>query len=80
MKKKASENTTPGNRGHFLGEQIDNGGGEQYQVTAANPIGSSILPILILGGTRHPRSPLYLKRSTNIARLLKVKLQMTPKA
>ncbi len=41
---------------------------------------SRVLPICILSGTFQPRSPLYFHRSTSIARLLKVKLQITPNA
>ena len=37
-------------------------------------------PTFTFSGTFQVRSPLYLKRSTSIARLLKVKLQITPNA
>src|ERR1700737_537754 len=48
--------------------------------TEANPTGSSWPARVKLGGTFQPRTPLYLKRSTSMARLLNVKLQITPKA
>ena len=48
--------------------------------TEMSPIGISRLPMRRFGGTFHPRSPLYFHRSTSIARLLKVKLQITPNA
>ena len=48
--------------------------------TANSPSGISWPAMVMFGGTFQPRSPLYLKRSTSMARLLKVKLQITPKA
>ena len=48
--------------------------------TQVSPTGISVLPILIFGGTFQPRSPWYFQRSTSMARLLKVKLQITPNA
>jgi hypothetical protein len=48
--------------------------------TDNRPIGISMLPMRMLGGTFQPRSPWYFQRSTSIARLLKVNDQMTPKA
>src|SRR6266850_3184047 len=48
--------------------------------TEARPIGISCPRMVILGGTFQPLSPLYLKRRTSMERLLKVKLQITPKA
>ncbi len=48
--------------------------------TEIRPIGISRLPMRRFGGTFQPRSPLYFQRSTSMARLLKVKLQITPKA
>ena len=48
--------------------------------TEISPIGISVLPMRILGGTFQPRSPLYFQRSTSMARLLKVNDQITPKA
>ena len=48
--------------------------------TEASPMGISYPAMVKLGGTFQPRSPLYLKRSTSMDRLLKVKLQITPKA
>src|ERR1017187_1798142 len=48
--------------------------------TENRPTGISIFPMRMFGGTFQPRSPWYFHRKTSIARLLKVKDQITPKA
>ena len=48
--------------------------------TEASPSGISRPAMVIFGGTFQPRSPLYLKRSTSMDKLLNVKLQITPNA
>ena len=48
--------------------------------TERRPRGISRPPICRLSGTFQPRSPLYFQRRTSMAKALKVKLQMTPKA
>ena len=45
--------------------------------TQMSPMGISFPAMVIFGGTFHPRSPLYLKPRTSMARALKVKDQMT---
>src|SRR5512146_1265578 len=48
--------------------------------TEISPIGISVFPMRMFGGTFQPRSPWYFQRRTSMARLLKVNDQMTPNA
>jgi hypothetical protein len=48
--------------------------------TEISPRGISRPAMVMLGGTFQPRSPWYFQRSTSMARLFSVKLQITPKA
>src|SRR3979411_1322821 len=73
--KKAAEKLTPAMVATDLVKRLVTAKKKRTRKTDAMPMGISVFPMVMLGGTFHPRSPLYLKRRTSMARQLKVKLQ-----
>src|ERR1700722_13351821 len=80
IKKKTTEKETPATVATDLVARLTRAVASRTRKTDSRPIGISVPAMVMLGGTFHPRTPLYLKRSTSMERLLKVKLQITPKA
>ena len=80
MTKKAAANTMPLTVATDLVKRLTMATDSKTRNTESSPMGISVFPMRIFGGTFHPRSPWYFQRSTSMARLLKVNDQMTPKA
>jgi len=80
MKKKVTVKTVPAMVAISLVNRFTMAVESRTRCTLSSPSGISTPRTLIFGGTFQPRSPLYFQRKTSMERLLKVKLQITPKA